>query len=164
MKITELKPVLDLIFDQKPFQPCDLHVEEEHVIPSADPRDSLKRFTAQFPQATGWLCFQSEVWRTGLGPMPNGIIRYGEMAGDPFTSLLIRPHHRDGWRFLELTEKEGDTHLSEQVTHLGRKSSASFKGPGNIVYKRYWAKDQDLGFLPVTYRFTGFQNNEGGES
>ena len=149
-------------------------LEKEEILSTDDPdllKEKVQHFVTRWPNAEGWLCFQSGIHHFRDGALPeSGIIRYGELAGDSHHSLIIRPTGR-GWRLLTLKEEPGDSWLVDTVTHLTRATaprsiSAEHPNgiplPGAMVYRRYWRRDPSDGYRPVVSRFQGFASVEGG--
>ncbi len=148
------------------METCSLNDRHENLTSHKQLRASLNDFVTRFPQAQGWLCFQSCIRHFRGGPLPDeGLIRYGELAGDNGNTLLVRPNLNSGWRLIYLTEQQGDSLLGEEVTHLGReKAPDGSPGPGDPKYRRYWAWDKEVGYRAVAARFIGFQEKKRGET
>lgn len=124
--------------------------------------DLLLKAIHAFSPLGGWLCYQSKVVRLPEDSLPDdqGKLLYGELVNGR-KSLHIRQKGAN-WLVNELDAGSGDDCLVRKISYcLGENQYAD--------YEVYWQKefleqkdepDQDLGYFPKSYRFTGFRYGE----
>jgi hypothetical protein len=149
----------NLLNDRVPKQSafvCGLSLKTEQAVDQCALESALKHYIAEFPQACGWLCRQSDVVWFCDGERPRQAnIQYGEIAGDSNHSLLIRPDGNGGFRLIYQQELEGKTHLAIPHQHIGRRRPLKSDPVGELIYRTYWTRpesDTESSYRAVTTR------------
>lgn len=143
---------------------CGLTLKMKPIATQADLAEAFGTFVADFPEASGWLCRQSDVvwFRNGQVPL-DANIQYGELVGDDLQSLLIRPDGKGGLRLIYQTETAGQTHLAVPHRHIGRHRPPTGDPVGELVYRTYWTKQKDSdagGYRAETTRLVRMSKGE----
>lgn len=172
MKASELKAMLHAVDPdwmrnkgtQEAARVCGLSLHSEHIAEQADLATAFGTFLADYPNACGWLCRQSDVvwFRDGQLPL-DAKVQYGELVGDAHTSLLIRPDGKGGLRLIYQQETSGDTHLAIPHCHIGRRRPPKGEPVAKLHYRTYWTPHTDVtkgGYRAETTRLILIQKGE----
>lgn len=159
MSIADTAMVVNQLLGNDHLKTCKLQVTTKDYSNADEVSAELLRFSKEFPQSQGWLCFESEVLAVMDGNIPDaGILRYGEL-GTALVSLHLRPGNLGGWRVFRFEEAAGTEMIVEEKKHLGRqlkKIKHQHENPGDLLYHRYWQNHEDQGFVLAAARFIGF--------
>jgi len=168
---------IDTLIEKEGLAPC-LLTTTTTTIPEDQETvliDQLTRFVRGHEAVDGWLTMQSHVliMRAGTLYRPQqpgrpyretplealatlGMPINGEL-GCPEASLQWQ-WHGSGWTLTSLAESSGEACWSEPVTHLGDQRAGQPVTQHNLIYHRFWQRDQ--GLRPFAARLVRFDEGE----
>ena len=148
-------------FELPAMAPARLAVEPRTIDDAAGGWAAL----AALGPLAGWLQFQSHICCFAAGTLPEpqsdwGVLLAAEACDTAGRSYQVRQDGDGGLLLVTATpgtaDGPGTRHcLTDEVRHL-----ATARAPGPLRYRRYWARDPDMGLVPVFAAFEGFDRTE----